>query len=243
MRLKGKTAVITGGGTGIGQGIAQSYAAEGCKVVIAGRRIEPLKAAVDAWDGIGEMLFHPMDVASLDSVKGFFAWVEGNVGQIDILVNSAGTNIPNRTIEAMEPEQWDQVMAINASGAYYTMYEVLPQMRERGDGIVINISSISGIRSTALGGVAYSASKFAMAALGIASSNEANRDGVRVTNIYPGEVETPILEKRPNPVTAEHRARMLQPEDLGHLALSIATLPPRAHIPEVTIKPLSQEFM
>ena len=82
-----------------------------------------------------------------------------------------------------------------------------------------------------------------MAALGIASSNEANVDGVRVTNIYPGEVETPILEKRPNPVTDEHRARMLQPEDLGHLALSIATLPPRAHIPEVTIKPLSQEFM
>ena len=243
MRLEGKTAVITGGGTGIGQGIAQAYAAEGCKVIIAGRREEPLQAAADAWNGAGEMLYHTMDVSCLDSVKGFFAWVAENVGQIDILVNSAGTNIPNRTMEAMKPQQWDQVMAINASGAYYTMYEVLPQMRERGDGIVINISSISGIRSTALGGVAYSASKFAMAALGIASSNEANIDGVRVTNIYPGEVETPILEKRPNPVTDEHRARMLQPEDLGHLALSIATLPPRAHIPEVTIKPLSQEFM
>ena len=243
MRLEGKTAVITGGGTGIGQGIAQAYAGEGCKVVIAGRREEPLKLAAEAWNGDGEMLYQTMDVACRDSVKGFFDWVAENVGQIDILVNSAGTNIPNRTIAAMEPEQWDQVMAINASGAYYTMYEALPQMRARGDGIVINISSISGIRSTALGGVAYSASKFAMAALGIASSNEANVDGVRVTNIYPGEVETPILEKRPNPVTEEHRARMLQPEDLGHLALSIATLPPRAHIPEVTIKPLSQEFM
>ncbi len=243
MRLEGKTAVITGGGTGIGLGIAHAFAAEGCRVVIAGRREEPLKAATEAWEGAGQILYHTMDVACLDSVKAFFAWVAENVGPIDILVNSAGTNIPNRTIEAMQPEQWDQVMAINASGAYYTMYEVLPQMRERGDGIVINISSISGIRSTALGGVAYSASKFAMAALGIASSNEANADGVRVTNIYPGEVETPILEKRPNPVTDEHRARMLQPEDLGHLALSIATLPPRAHIPEVTIKPLSQEFM
>ena len=243
MRLEGKTAVITGGGTGIGQGIAQAYAAEGCKVVIAGRREEPLKTATEAWNGAGEMIYQTVDVACRDSVKDFFGWVAENVGEIDILVNSAGTNIPNRTIAAMEPEQWDQVLAINASGAYYTMYEALPQMRERGDGIVINISSISGIRSTALGGVAYSASKFAMAALGIASSNEANVDGVRVTNIYPGEVETPILEKRPNPVTDEHRARMLQPEDLGHLALSIATLPPRADIPEVTIKPLSQEFM
>ena len=243
MRLEGKTAVITGGGTGIGQGIAQAFAAEGCRVVIAGRREEPLQAAAEAWTGAGAIQYHTMDVSCLNSVQEFFAWVAENVGQVDILVNSAGTNIPNRTIAEMNPEQWDQVMAINASGAYYTMYAVLPQMRERCDGIVINISSISGIRSTALGGVAYSASKFAMAALGIASSNEANVDGVRVTNIYPGEVETPILEKRPNPVTDEHRSRMLQPEDLGHLALSIATLPARAHVPEVTIKPLSQEFM
>nr|MCS5631451.1 SDR family NAD(P)-dependent oxidoreductase [Pirellulaceae bacterium] len=97
-------------------------------------------------------------------------------------------------------------------------------------------------RATALGGVAYSASKFAMAALGMAASNEVNVDGVRVTNIYPGEVNTPILEKRPQAVTDEHKARMLKPADLGHLALSIATLPATAHVPEVTIKPLSQEF-
>ena len=87
MRLEGKTAVITGGGTGIGQGIAQAYAAEGCKVIIAGRREEPLQAAADAWNGAGEMLYHTMDVSCLDSVKGFFAWVAENVGQIDILVN------------------------------------------------------------------------------------------------------------------------------------------------------------
>ena len=167
MRLEGKTAVITGGGTGIGQGIAQAFAAEGCRVVIAGRREEPLQAAAEAWTGAGAIQYHTMDVSCLNSVQEFFAWVAENVGQVDILVNSAGTNIPNRTIAEMNPEQWDQVMAINASGAYYTMYAILPQMRERGDGIVINISSISGIRSTALGGVAYSASKFAMAALGL----------------------------------------------------------------------------
>jgi NADP-dependent 3-hydroxy acid dehydrogenase YdfG len=142
----------------------------------------------------------------------------------------------------MEPDQWDSVMAINASGAYYCMLAAVPSMRSRGAGLVINISSISGVRATALGGVAYSASKFAMAALGMAASNEVNVDGVRVTNIYPGEVNTPILEKRPQAVTDEHKARMLKPADLGHLALSIATLPATAHVPEVTIKPLSQEF-
>ena len=87
MRLEGKTAVITGGGTGIGQGIAQAYAGEGCKVVIAGRREEPLKIAAEAWNGAGEMLYQTMDVACRDSVKGFFDWVAENVGQIDILVN------------------------------------------------------------------------------------------------------------------------------------------------------------
>ena len=131
MRLEGKTAVITGGGTGIGQGIAQAFAAEGCRVVIAGRREEPLQAAAEAWTGAGAIQYHTMDVSCLNSVQEFFAWVAENVGQVDILVNSAGTNIPNRTIAEMNPEQWDQVMAINASGAYYTMYAVLPQMRER----------------------------------------------------------------------------------------------------------------
>ena len=154
MRLEGKTAVITGGGTGIGEGIAKAFAVEGCRVVIAGRREEPLKQVADDWTGAGSVEYHTMDVSCLNSVQEFFDWVADSVGQVDILVNSAGTNIPNRTIAEMNPEQWDQVMAINASGAYYTMYAILPQMRERGDGIVINISSISGIRSTALGGVA-----------------------------------------------------------------------------------------
>ena len=242
MKLKEQIAVITGGGTGIGLGIAQAFAEEGCTVVITGRRAEPLQDAVANWDGNGRLVSRCVDVSSKTSVRELFDWVAAEVGDLEILVNSAGTNIPNRTLEAMEPEQWDDVMAINASGAYYCMHEVMPGMRQRGSGLVINISSISGVRATALGGVAYSASKFAMAALGIAAANEVNAHGVRVTNIYPGEVNTPILEKRPQQVSDEHRARMLKPSDLGHLALSIATLPATAHVPEVTIKPLDQDF-
>ena len=242
MKLQGKTAVITGGGTGIGEGIARAFAAEGCRVVICGRRDEVLKQAADAWDGDSPFLCHAVDISSRDSVSALFAWVAAEVGPVDILVNSAGTNIKTRSMAEMEPEQWDHVMAINASGTYYCMHAVLPQMRERGEGLIINISSIAGKRSSPLGGVAYSASKFAMTALGTAVANEDAENGIRVTNVYPGEVNTPILVNRPNPVSDEHRQSILQAEEVGELIAAIAGLPPNAHVSDVVIKPLKQSY-
>ena len=242
MKLQGKTAVITGGGTGIGEGIARAFAAEGCRVVICGRRDEVLKQAADAWDGDPPFLCHAVDISSRDSVSSLFAWVAAEVGPVDILVNSAGTNIKTRSMAEMEPDQWDHVMAINASGTYYCMHAVLPQMRERGEGLIINISSIAGKRSSPLGGVAYSASKFAMTALGTAVANEDAENGIRVTNVYPGEVNTPILVNRPNPVSDEHRQSILQAEEVGELIAAIAGLPPNAHVSDVVIKPLKQSY-
>ncbi|MCP3692825.1 MAG: SDR family NAD(P)-dependent oxidoreductase [Planctomycetaceae bacterium] len=242
MKLQGKTAVITGGGTGIGEGIARAFAAEGCRVVICGRRDEVLKQAADAWDGDLPFLCHAVDISSRDSVSSLFAWVAAEVGPVDILVNSAGTNIKTRSMAEMEPDQWDHVMAINASGTYYCMHAVLPQMRERGEGLIINISSIAGKRSSPLGGVAYSASKFAMTALGTAVANEDAENGIRVTNVYPGEVNTPILVNRPNPVSDEHRQSILQAEEVGELIAAIAGLPPNAHVSDVVIKPLKQSY-
>ena len=106
----------------------------------------------------------------------------------------------------------------------------------------MNINSTSGIRAGVLGGVAYSASKFAMAALGITVAQEVREMGIRITNIYPGEVETPILDLRPVPVSAEHRAKILQPEDVGAVLATIAALPPRANVSEIVIKPTIQAF-
>jgi NADP-dependent 3-hydroxy acid dehydrogenase YdfG len=115
-------------------------------------------------------------------------------------------------------------------------------MRERQDGVIINVSSIAGKRATMLGGVAYNAAKFAMAALGTSASLEVGGEGIRVTTIFPGEVDTPILLKRPVPVSAEHRAKILQPEDVADAALMVACLPARAHVPELIIKPTSQDY-
>jgi NAD(P)-dependent dehydrogenase (short-subunit alcohol dehydrogenase family) len=242
MKLNGRTALVTGGGTGIGWGIARALAAEGCRVVIAGRRAQPLADAVGGWQGT-PILHHTVDVTDRASVAALVESTLQRLGSIDILVNSAGTNIKTRTLAEMQPAQWDEVMAINATGVYNCMYAVLPTMRKRKDGLIVNISSTSGKRAAPLGGVAYDASKFAVAALSTAAWNEEAANGIRVTTVFPGEVDTPILEKRPTAVSDERRSRMLLPEDVGQIVLAIALLPPRAHVPELIIKPITQEYI
>ena len=187
MNLAGKSAVVTGGGTGIGWAIAKAFHDAGAKVGIAGRRMEKLTEAAQQVSGEHPIVCHTVDVADRESVDAMMSWMNEELGQIDILVNSAGTNIKNRTMTEMAPDDWDKVMKINATGAYNCMHAVLPQMRERRDGLIVNISSIAGKRASALGGIVYCASKFAMTALGTAVGNELAEEGIRVTNIYPGE--------------------------------------------------------
>lgn len=242
MSLAGKRVVVTGGGTGIGFGIAKALAAEGCHVIISGRRAEKLKEAVDLVPDL-KIDFQACDVSDRDQAKALIDYANEKLGGIDVLVNSAGINIRDRTMAAMSPDDWDKVLAVNATGAYQTMYYALPGMRKQNDGLVINISSVAGKRAIKLGGVAYAASKFAMTALGTAVGNEESANGIRVTNIYPGEVNTPILEQRPEPVSDERKQAMLQPEDVASLVVTIASLPPRAHVAEMVIKPTTQEFV
>ncbi len=228
MKLNAKNVVVTGGGTGIGAGIARALAAEGCQVAIGGRREDKLHAVADAWIGPGAVRGHCLDVTDRSSVTDFFTWASQELGEIHVLVNAAGMNIRTRTMAAMTPEQWDQVLAVNATGAYNCMYAVLPQMRSRQDGLIINISSVAGKRALTLGGIAYCASKFAMTALGTCAGNEEAANGIRVTNIYPGEVNTPILDERPEPVSDARKAVMVQPEDFAELVVAIVGLHPRA---------------
>ncbi|MCA8996635.1 MAG: SDR family oxidoreductase [Planctomycetaceae bacterium] len=242
MSLAGKSVLVTGGGTGIGEGCALAFAEAGAKVAISGRREDKLKAVAEKFSGEPTIEYHAADVADRAQCEELINWATEKLGKIDILLNSAGINIVKRKIAELAPEDWDKLMQVNATGAFNTIHFVLPQMRERKDGLIVNISSIAGLRASLLGGVAYSASKFAMTSLGTCVGLEERQNGIRVTNVYPGEVETPILDARPVPVGPEHRARILQPSDIAAMVVAIAQLPPRAHVPDIVVKPTTQEF-
>lgn len=243
-RLQGRTAVVTGGGSGIGEGIALAFAREGCRVAIAGRnedKLQRVAASASSVDAL-PILYRALDVADRAAVNGWFEWATGALGRVDILVNSAGTNVARRAMTDLDPADWDRLLAINTTGAYNCIHAVLPQMRQRREGLIVNISSVAGVRASLLGGVAYSASKFALTAMSHCLALEEREHGIRVTNVHPGEVETPLLAARPVPVPPEHRARILQPEDVAALVVTIASLPPRAHVSDILIKPTIQPF-
>ncbi len=243
MSLANQVAVVTGGGTGIGAASALALAEAGAQVAVGGRRRQPLEEVAARCPGPGTISTHTLDVARRESVEEFFAWVEQELGPVDILINAAGVNVARRSMRELAPEDWDRLLQINATGAYNCMHRVLPGMRSRGRGTIVNISSVAGKRAGPLGGVAYNASKFAMTALGLSVAAEEAETGIRVTNIYPGEVDTPILEQRPQPVSQEHRRRILQPEDVAAAVMLAVTLPPRAHVAELVIKPTSQVYV
>ncbi|MEI7684238.1 MAG: SDR family oxidoreductase [Planctomycetota bacterium] len=241
--LKGKGVLITGGGSGMGLATAALFLKEGAKVVIAGRNAAKLAEAVKFLNG-GERLFtHVADVAVAEQAEGLIAAAVKLLGQIDILVNNAGTNLKERTFRELNPERWRSVMGANLDGAFYCIHFALPAMLERKEGLIVNINSVAGLRASPLGGVAYAASKFGMTALGIGLHAEEKDSGIRVTNIYPGEVDTPILEFRPQPISEDHRARILKPDDIARAVVFVASQPAHVSIPELIIKPTVQSYV
>lgn len=242
MDLQDKAALVTGGSSGIGLGIALALAREGCRVAITGRDEAKLRRAAAAYQGPPPVLYRPCDVADRAAVRELFAWLARELGPPDILVNSAGINVPRRAMAELDPADWDRMIAVNLHGAFHCIHAALPQMRAKQSGLIVNISSIAGKRAMRLGGPGYCASKFGLTALGTAVGLEERAAGIHVTNIYPGEVDTPILEQRPTPVPPERRAQMLKPEDVAAIVVAIARLPARAVVPEVVITPMYQEY-
>jgi len=242
VELAGKVVLVTGGGSGIGLAIALAFAREGCQVIICGRTEETLRQAAATFDGHPPFAIRVCDVADRAAVDAMFAWLNHEVGPPDILVNSAGINVPNRAIDQLRPEDWDRMLAVNLTGAFNCIHAALPGMRQKRSGLIVNISSVAGKRAMKLGGAGYCASKFGLTALGMTVGLEERPHGIHVTNIYPGEVNTPILAQRPTPVPPERLANMLMPEDIAQVVIAIAKLPPRALVPELVITPLYQEY-
>ena len=243
MRLQGKGAIVTGAGSGIGEAVARCFAEEGAAVVTVGRTPAKLERAKAAAGPVGGRL-HPyaLDVSDREAAEAMVAFAAGVLPQIDILVNNAGTNVPARALDELSPEDFERMVAVNLNGPFYLMRAVLPLMRERRDGVLITISSTAGVRTAAIAGAGYSASKHGVRSLGLAAHLEEGGRGIRSCVICPGEVNTPILDNRPVVPDAARRAAMLQPEDLAQAALLAATLHPRACIPEMVITPTIQKY-
>lgn len=241
-RLQGKVAVVTGGGSGVGRAVALLFLKEGARVVIAGRdgaKLDAVVAEAQAGDALKAV---PTDVTDPAACQALIEAATAAYGRVDILVNNAGTNIKARTFRELTPEAWDMMIRTNLDGAFYCTRAVFGQMVDRKDGVIVNVVSVAGKRANPLGGAAYVAAKFGMGGLGVVLSNEEKDSGVRVSNVYPGEIDTPILAARPRPVTDEQRAVILKPEDVAEAVLFVAALPPRVSVPELVIKPTAQMY-
>ena len=233
--LAGKVAWVTGGGSGIGLG---------AHVVISGRNERTLLSGKEAVQAAGSAESVLLDVSDKKAVTAAATVIEKRHGRIDILVNSAGTNIGGgkRNLATMTLEGWDEVVAANLSGLFYCCHAVIPGMRARKDGLIINISSWAGRYASQLTGPAYNATKRAVIAVTESINIEECANGIRASSILPGEVATPILEKRPVPPSPAERARMAQAEDLGAAILFVATMPSRTCVNELIISPTWNRF-
>jgi len=242
--LKGKVAWITGGGSGIGLAGALELAKAGAHVVISGRTQRTNDSGLAQLKAVGSAEALLLDVADQKAVVQAAADIEKRRGRIDILVTSAGTNIGGgkRNFATMTPDGWDDVVRINLNGLFYCCHAVIPGMRARKDGVIINISSWAGRYASVLTGPAYNATKRAVIAVSESINMEECMHGIRATSILPGEVATPILEKRPVPPSKEERARMAQPEDFGKAILFVATMPARSCVNELVIAPTWNRF-
>ena len=241
--LTGHVAWITGAGTGIGESAALKLAAAGCTIVVSGRRPEPLDSLVEriiAEGGVASS--EPLDVSDKHAVSAVVQRILDAHSKINICVLSAGINVTDRNWPVITTDAWDDVIAIDLNGAFYCCHSVLPSMREHGQGLIINVSSMAAKGISALTGPAYIAAKHAMNAMTESLLLEERNNGIRATIICPGEVATPILDQRPVPVSDEDKARILQSEDLGDLVLFVAQQPPHITLNEILITPTYNRF-
>jgi NADP-dependent 3-hydroxy acid dehydrogenase YdfG len=241
-----QTALITGAGGGIGRAIATTLAEVGVRVALVGRDGEKLEGTRAELGTAGvSAVVAPCDVTDRAQVSTMVESVLAALGSIEILVYSAGINVRQRSLRALEPADWDRLIATNLTGAYNLIHFVLPSMRTRGNGLVIQIASVSALRASVLSGAAYSASKFGQAALAICLGREERGRGIRSSIIYPGEVNTPFLDirsGRPGGGDSTRREEILQPADVAAAVRFLAELHPRAHVPELVIKPTIDDF-
>lgn len=232
-KLNGRTALVTGAGSGIGRAIALELAAAGASVIVCGRRQRLLEETVTAMRGDGLAL--PCDLTDPQSIETCAQAIRNERGGVDIVVNNAGFSSKIRSARYIDSVEWRSVMDVNTTGPAMLTRALLPEMIERGGGDVVMISSLAAIRPNVMAGAVYSAAKSAARAYMEVLFAEVRQHGIRCITVFPGEVDTPILDNRALPPDAAARALMMQPEDISAAVLMAVSLPKRATVTEIVI--------
>jgi len=234
--LADKVVWVTGGSSGIGLHCAVKLAREGARVIISGRRSSQIDAAISQYPDLG-LIGMAVDVSDKQAVALAAQKISEHVGTVDILINSAGINIPNRSWATLDAEAFDRVVSINLKGTMYCILAALPGMRTKQDGLVINIASWAGRFVSGLTGPSYTSAKHAVCAMSLSLNMEECVNGIRSTTILPGEVATPILMSRAVPPSDEEQSRMLQPEQVADAVLLVAKMPASVCMNEILMSP------
>lgn len=233
-----KTAVVTGAGSGVGRSAAIALAREGWNVALIGRRHGSLEETSKLADSPRvQLLAIECDVADGAAVRRAAAEVQQKLGDSQALVAAAGINIPRRSWEVLGAEDYQRVIDTNLNGTFHWVSALLPGMRRLGSGTIVGIVSDAALAASPKAGAAYVASKFAQRGLLQSINAEERQHGIRATAILPGDIDTPLLDKRPTPPAPEARAKMLQAEDVVACVMLAINLPQRAIVEELLIRP------
>lgn len=232
--LSGQVAVVVGSSSGMGRAAARACAGAGAKVVLAARRAGELEAL--AAEIGGGALACPADVTDPAQVDDLVRAALDAFGRIDVLLYATGTNIPERSLQVLSRETWNDMIATNLTGAFHCTQAVLPAMRAQGSGLIIYLSS-GCVQKPDVSGVAYQATKCGLSGLAHGTFEEERENGIRTTVIFPGLCDTPLVLQRPTPTPPEVMAKALQPEDVADACLYVAATPGRARVPELVLLP------
>jgi len=230
--ISGKTAVVTGGGRGIGAAIAERLAELGATVVICGRSLEPLQATAEKISAAGgQCEAMQCDVADLNAVENLARRVHQTFGGCDILVNNAGVGNFRVPLHQLPPAEWEQVINTNLRGAYYCMRAFAPMMIETGSGDIVSISSIAS-KNALPNGAAYAASKWGLNGMSYSAAEELRKHNIRVTVVCPGSTATEL-----SPHEGKDPNKMLQPSDVAHVVEMVVTQAEQSFASEIVIRP------
>jgi NADP-dependent 3-hydroxy acid dehydrogenase YdfG len=235
--LTGKIAWVTGAGSGIGQAAAWALAEDGATVVLTGRTREKLEETARRIHNSGQAHVQPADLTNKDDVRRVGEYIKATFDRLDILINNAGVNILDRNWDKLTPDSIEYMVDGNLTAPLYCVSVALPFMRAQRDGVIVHTASMAGRFIGGVAGPIYVAAKHGVVAMSHGLNMEECINGIRSTVFLPGEVATPILDQRPNPVGPEVRAKMVQPEDCGELIRYICNLPKHVVMNEVHLAP------